>query len=86
MKTCLKAVEGHVAEIAFGLARDDNAHIDVRTCKMGTPPLLTHYVYNYYPDKTKTHDVMLLWWKYCSCSLLIKGTNKHKLNFQLLTQ
>ena len=56
LKVQLKPAEGHAAEIAFGLARDDNVHIEVHwqdgeSSSGNSLPV-------YYPDKTKTR-VML---------------------------
>ena len=51
-----KAAEGHAAEIAFGLARDDNMHIEVNWQDGDSSSANSLHVY--YPDKTKTR-VML---------------------------
>ena len=46
-----KAAEGHAAEIAFGLARDDNVHIEVHWQDGDSSSANSLHVY--YPDKTK---------------------------------
>ena len=51
-----KAAEGHAAEIAFGLARDDNVHIEVHWQDGDSSSANSLCVY--YPDETKTR-VML---------------------------
>ena len=51
-----KAAEGHAAEIAFGLARDDNVHIEVHWQDGDSSSANSLRVY--YPDETKTR-VML---------------------------
>ena len=51
-----KAAEGHAAEIAFGLARDDNMHIEVHWQDGDSSSANSLCVY--YPDETTTR-VML---------------------------
>ena len=47
-----KAAEGHAAEIAFGLARDDNVHIEVHWQDDDSSSANSLRVY--YRDETKT--------------------------------
>ena len=51
-----KAAEGHAAEIAFGLARDDNVHIEIHWQDSDSSSANSLRVY--YPDEKKTR-VML---------------------------
>ena len=60
--TAAKAAEGHAAEIAFGLARDDNMHIEVHWQDGDSSSANSLHVY--YPDKNTRYA---LWWTCCSC-------------------